>query len=282
MGSRRAKNDAADGYAVGVSHTKSIAVGNVSGFMDWKATYSEFSNPRLVEIYNTVNPVRGYKDFFLKMASTLSAESIIDLGCGSGLLSCELSEAGHRVIGVDPSDRMLDLARNSSCADQVEWINGGAGELKSLRADLVIMSGHVAQFFFDDSEWDEALRAIHSSLPTGGHLIFESRNPTADLFATWPTKSAPQQLHDPRAGEIEWWYELDGRSEGRVTYEIHYRFVAADDELVSLCELRFRTQDEINQSLANAGFSISSTFGDWDSSAVDQTSPEMIFVAAAR
>jgi len=145
----------------------------------------------------------------------------------------------------------------------------------------VIMSGHVAQFFLDDSEWDEALGAIRSSLPTGGHLIFESRNPTADLFATWPKKSAPRQLLDARVGEIEWWYELAGTSEGRVRYEIHYRFIADDDELVSLCELRFRTQCEINLSLANAGFSISSTFGDWDSSAIDRTSPDMIFVAVA-
>jgi len=249
--------------------------------MDSKATYSEFSNPRLVEIYNTVNPVSGYKDFFLKMASVLSAESIIDLGCGSGLLSCELSEAGHRVIGIEPSAHMLDLARKSSCADQVMWVNGGVGELKSLRADLVIMSGHVAQFFLDDSEWDEALRAIRDSLSTGGHLIFDSRNPEAELFESWPKKTSPQRLLDARAGEIEWWYELAGTSEGRVRYEIHYRFIATDDELVSLCELRFRTQGEISQSLANAGFSISSTFGDWDSSAVDVTSPEMIFVAVA-
>jgi 2-polyprenyl-3-methyl-5-hydroxy-6-metoxy-1,4-benzoquinol methylase len=124
VGGRRAKSDAFGGYALGSSQTRSFVAGNVSGFMDWKATYSEFSSPRLVEIYNTVNPVGGHKDFFLNMASVLSAESIIDLGCGSDLLSCELSEAGHQVIGVEPSASMLELARNSLCSDQVEWING--------------------------------------------------------------------------------------------------------------------------------------------------------------
>jgi SAM-dependent methyltransferase len=37
---------------------------------------------------------------------------VLELGCGSGLLTAELTAAGHRVIATDASPAMLDLARS--------------------------------------------------------------------------------------------------------------------------------------------------------------------------
>jgi predicted RNA methylase len=51
-------------------------------------TFSEFSDPRLVAIYDTVNPIAEYETFYLDLAAKLSASSIIDFGCGTGLLTC--------------------------------------------------------------------------------------------------------------------------------------------------------------------------------------------------
>ena len=250
--------------------------------MEWKPTYAEFSDPRLVAIYNAVNPIDGYREFYLGLASELSALSIIDVGCGSGLLTCELVKAGHRLIGVEPSSAMLSLAQESPCAEQVQWIQGGVEKLEDLQADLVIMTGHVAQFFLDDAGWQEALQFIYTALNPGGHLAFESRNPNVQLFAGWPTETSHQELQDPEVGPIEWWHELLDIENARVRYQIHYLFRHSGEELVSFCELRFRTREELIHSLLKAGFSVRSTFGDWDSSPVSEDCPEMIFVAKRR
>src|SRR3712207_9142716 len=82
--------------------------------------FSEFSDPRLVAIYDTVNPIAEYETFYLDLAARLSASSIIDVGCGTGLLTCELAKRGHRLTGVEPSGEMLTLARRRRCGDQVE------------------------------------------------------------------------------------------------------------------------------------------------------------------
>jgi 2-polyprenyl-3-methyl-5-hydroxy-6-metoxy-1,4-benzoquinol methylase len=37
---------------------------------------------------------------------------VLELGCGSGLLTRVLAEAGHRVIATDASPAMLELARS--------------------------------------------------------------------------------------------------------------------------------------------------------------------------
>ena len=117
---------------------------------------NEFYDPRLVAIYDSVNPIAEYEKFYLDLASKLSASSVIDIGCGTGLLTCALAKRGHRLIGVEPSKAMLEVARRRACNEQVEWIEGDALGLGERRADLAIMTGHVAQFFLDDEGWHSA------------------------------------------------------------------------------------------------------------------------------
>ncbi len=245
---------------------------------EWEPTYSEFSDSRLVSIYNTVNPIDSYKSYYVELASELEISSIIDVGCGTGLLTSELSAAGHEMIGVEPSRPMLDLARAGANAEVIRWISGGVEQLESLQAEMVIMTGHVAQFFIDDLDWEAALSFIRASLGSRGYFAFESRNPGVEIFSGWPTSDSHRVFQDPIFGEIEWWYEMLEIGDGRVRYENHYLLSETCDELVSLNELRFRTLSELRHSLARAGFSLRSTFGDWNRSPFDDSSPEMIIV----
>ena len=248
--------------------------------MDYKPDYSEFSDPRLVAIYDTVNPIESYQAFYLTLAKRLSASTIIDLGCGSGLLTCELAKQGHHMIGVEPSV-LLDLARRRPGCENVTWIQGHVEQLGDHKTDLAIMTGHVAQFFLEDESWRSALASIHKALTPGGHIAFESRNSLVPTFAGWPTSTARKKLHDPVAGDIEWWGEILEKKGNKVRYEIHYLFANSGAEVVSRNELIFRTQEEISQTLADAGFVVKEVYGDWDSSPATATSPEMIFVAGS-
>ena len=47
---------------------------------------TEFSDPRLVVLYDTLNPFGDDSEFFCKQAEKLAAKTIIDLGCGTGLV----------------------------------------------------------------------------------------------------------------------------------------------------------------------------------------------------
>jgi SAM-dependent methyltransferase len=250
---------------------------------------NEFYDPRLVAIYDTVNPIAEYETFYVNLAAKLSATSIIDIGCGTGLLTCELAKRGHRLIGVEPSRAMLEVARRRACGERVEWIEGDALRLGAFRADLAIMTGHVAQFFLDDEDWHSALIAIREALLPGGHIAFESRNPLVQPWADekieshvdWPSQTSRRRVDDPVAGRIEWWTRLLGVGDDRVRQEIHYLFVHSGEELVSTNELRFRTRAQLSRSLSEAGFSVKSVFGDWDGRSADAASRESIFVAAS-
>ncbi len=182
---------------------------------------------------------------------------------------------------------MLDLARRRSYATDVQWIEGDVSKLRDVQADLAIMTGHVAQFFLDDERWQAALTAIHEALRPGGHLAFESRNPLVQPWADgqtgshidWPTETSRRLVDDPVAGQVEWWTEILGVNGTRMRYEIHYLFARSAEELESVGELVFRTQAELERSLADAGFSTERVFGDWDGRPASAGSRELIFVA---
>ena len=243
------------------------------------APFREYTDPRLVAVYDALNPFAADTEFYIGVATELSASSIIDIGCGTGLLTCELARRSHQMIGVDPSSAMLDVARDRPGGELVQWVEGDASRLDQSLADLAIMTGHVAQVIADDGGWRETLAAIHRALRPGGRVAFESRNPDARAWDAWTRQASRRQIDDPGLGQVEVWQQLIEVQGGRVSFEIHYLFASTGEEVVSTNELRFRTQAELTRSLADVGFSVEHLFGDWDRQPVGVGSRELIFIA---
>lgn len=242
------------------------------------ALFREFTDPRLAPLYDALGPGRADTDFYLELAAELAASSVVDIGCGTGLLACELAQRGHAVTGVDPAAAMLEVARHRPGADRVRWIEGEAAALGTGRADLAVMSGHVAQVIADDERWEATLDATREALRPGGRVAFESRDPDARGWEAWTRRESQRT---GVGGEFEWWYQVTEVTGGgaRVRCEVHYRFLATGEELVSDNELRFRTRAELTGALARAGFTVEREFGDWDRRPPGPGRPEMIFVA---
>lgn len=240
----------------------------------------EFTDPQLVAIYDTLNAYAhdAQPRFYRELASEVGAASIVDLGCGTGLITCELARRGYRVIGVDPASRMLDIARHRPYGDRVQWIEGDASRLGTPEADLAIMTGHVAQLLLADASWLATLGALRDALRPGGSLAFESRNPGAREWESW-TREAGRSVEDPTAGRVATWCEVDDVRDQIVSYTIHYLFARTGQELMSPIRLRFRTEEELEQSLAEVGFVVERVYGDWARRPPGPRTPELIIVA---
>lgn len=97
---------------------------------------------------------------------------VIEIGCGSGLLTRELVRAGHRVVATDASPAMLHLARE---------LLGGAADVRRLvlpddplpAADAVVGVGHVLNYLPDADALDRALARIATALLPGGVLAID-------------------------------------------------------------------------------------------------------------
>lgn len=237
-----------------------------------------YVDPRLVELYDIENTCGADTDFYVRLAADLDARTILDLGCGTGLLTRQLAVDDRQVVGVDPAPAMLAYARRQPGADRVQWIEGDSSALGTPEADLVVMTGNVAQVFLDDSEWATTLRAIHAALRPGGHLAFESRNPEERAWEQWNREATYERIDSPH-GPMECWLELVSVSNGRVSFEGHNVFTATREVVIASSELRFRSLADLTDSLINAGFTVEHMYGDWDRGPFVSTSRVMVFIA---
>ena len=73
---------------------------------------------------------------------------------------------------------------------------------------MVVMTGNVAQVFLDDEEWGAVLRRAAAVLRTGGHLVFETRDPSRRDWETWTPELTGQRIDDEVEGVVETWQQV--------------------------------------------------------------------------
>lgn len=185
------------------------------------AGWEEYTDPRLVALYDLWGPSRPDLVFYTGLAMELPASSVADIGCGTGVLASELARRECLVTGVDPSPAMLDVARHRPDGERVRWIEGDASLLDEAEYDLAIMTGHVAQVITDDQRWRETLAATYRALRPGGRVAFESRNPSAREWTTWTPEASRRQLRHPAIGPVEVWQQVLAVQGNLVISEIH-------------------------------------------------------------
>ncbi len=136
-----------------------------------------YDDPALVRFYDLENGWGEDTRFCARMAA--QAASVLDLGCGTGLLLSSLPGT-IRLAGVDPAAAMLDVARSRPGGRHVTWIEGDARSVRLGETfDLIVMTGHAFQVFLTDADQLTALETIAAHLAPRGCFIFDSRNPAA-------------------------------------------------------------------------------------------------------
>nr|MDT0526335.1 class I SAM-dependent methyltransferase [Streptomyces sp. DSM 41633] len=70
-----------------------------------------FGHPRLAAIYDPLDPDRSDLDAYVQMTEEFGARQVLDIGCGTGVFALLLAERGIEVVGVDPAQASIDVAR---------------------------------------------------------------------------------------------------------------------------------------------------------------------------
>ena len=236
-----------------------------------------YSEPALAELYDAFcSPGRADFGFYLPLV--MSADRVLDVGCGTGELLRLAREAGHtgRLCGLDPAAAMLQVARRRS---DVEWVLGDLTSVTWDRAfDLIVMTGHAFQVLTDDDQLRASLAAIRSVLADNGRFVFETRNPLVRAWEGWTPEHAEEIVHGGASVRVE--YEVEHPvAGGFVSFTGTYTCPTWARSLVTRSTLRFLDVESLASFLSGAGLSIVEQFGDWERRPLSEASPEIITVA---
>jgi ubiquinone/menaquinone biosynthesis C-methylase UbiE len=238
-----------------------------------------YADTRLAALYDALNPPGDDTAFYLSLAGR-PPQTILDMGCGTGLLACAFAAQGQHVTGADPAAAMLAVARARPGGDRVRWIETDAAGLSvPTRFDLIVMTGHVFQLLLDDDDVRAALDTLSRQLARHGRIAFETRNPEAREWQYWSPEETRQRIETPD-GVVGVHYDIRSAAGQLVSYETCIQFPGGENVVVP-DTLRFTDQAELAAFLTGAGLTDVTWYGDWDRSPVSPASPEIIAVARA-
>ena len=97
---------------------------------------------------------------------------VVEIGCGSGLLTAYLVDAGLNVVASDASDAMLNLCKSHvPRAAEIRRLTLPGDPIPS--ADAIVGVGHALNYLDDESQIEAALVAIATSLRPGGVIAID-------------------------------------------------------------------------------------------------------------
>lgn len=115
----------------------------------------------------------------------------LDIGCGTGNYTIEFSKRGVKMIGIDPSEAMLSIARTRSNA--VEWVKGKAESMpladETIDGVLAILTTH------HWSNQDKGYAELGRVMKHGARLVIFTATPE-QMRSYWLTHYFPTMLRD--------------------------------------------------------------------------------------
>jgi demethylmenaquinone methyltransferase/2-methoxy-6-polyprenyl-1,4-benzoquinol methylase len=153
---------------------------------------------RIARVYDLMNRVMtvGLDERWRERAADLAAlrpgDRALDVATGTGDLAIELAGRGATVVGLDFSDRMLELARAK--APSIDFVQGNALELAYPDASFdAVTVGFGARNF---SDLDRGLRELARVTRPGGRVVIleitsPQRPPLSWFFRLWFDRVVP-------------------------------------------------------------------------------------------
>ncbi len=125
--------------------------------------------------------------------------SILDIGCGGGLLTNFLASHGHKVFGIDQSSKSLEVAKEKDLTKSVMYKTADAAALPFEKESFDVVSAmDLLEHVQDPSS---VIKEASRILRPGGIFFFHTfnRNFLSYLLAVkgieWFVKNSPSNLH---------------------------------------------------------------------------------------
>jgi 2-polyprenyl-3-methyl-5-hydroxy-6-metoxy-1,4-benzoquinol methylase len=225
--------------------------------------------------------------FYVDLAKTIGGP-VLEIACGSGLVTIPIAAQGLEVTGVDLARPMLEHARKKAEAQglRLRWVEADARSF-DLRAEykFIFITGNAFQAFLRREDQEVLLASVKRQLAPQGVFVFETRNPSGHDLTDQSEEEFDQsyisveghrvsvsstQIYDPIAQTIYW------------TSYRRWNDGERDHQKETHIACRFTYPRELEALLHYNGFQIIQQFGNWNQEALSASSPSIISICRAR
>ncbi|MGB1205973.1 MAG: class I SAM-dependent methyltransferase [Chitinophagales bacterium] len=172
---------------------------------------------------------------------------ILDIGCGNGIISRALGEAGYEVLGIDLSEKAINLAKEYNFWPNVNFKQLAAEDLIADKQNLQQYDALIC------SEVLEHLQQPEILLQTAYELLKES----GILLATVPNGYGPREVFVTKP--MQWLYTKGGRLLDAVIFSkkmLGYKGTTIQSAAEHLEHIQFFTQTSIKQLATSNNFKL--------------------------
>lgn len=238
----------------------------------WFETW--FNHPFYLELYAHRNDADAQKllDLIFPCLNLTTSSRILDLGCGNGRHSIQMTKRGYHVTGLDLSPHLLSIARKDA-AKQDLTINFIESDMRYFKLfppfDAVFNCFTSFGFFEDDRENFSVWRNVSEHLNPGGYFIFDYLN---EAYIR-------QHLVDADEKDFGKFHISQKR---RIEKDMIKKIVRINknDEILEFEEsVKLYSFDMIASVLDNFGFSIEKTWGNYDGGILSPNNDRIILTA---
>jgi SAM-dependent methyltransferase len=228
-------------------------------------------SPYLAHPLLTPQRTKAEIDFLLSKISIPDAGFILDIGCAFGRHSIELAQRGYSVVGVDPSQAMIEASRQASSGmdKPPQFVQVSAEDYQTDQYfDAVMCLFTTLGQIEGDQDNHRLVGQAANLLKPGGYFIVEVPH------CKWLIKNLKtnEEFQTPESNTV---IERSYNTEDSIVTEIFTIETPAERRVFLL---RYRIFDimELEQLLRSSGLKVINTYGGYQDVPLDKESPVIV------
>ena len=137
------------------------------------------------------------KPALFSLAPDLHNKSVLDVGCGYGENCVQFLKLGAtKIVGLDISEKMLEIARNENSSSSIKYINKSMTDLDEITEKFDVVFSSLAVHYIKD--FDKLVKDVYDHLNQGGYFIFSQEHPLTTALLTqnyWTKNAENERIH---------------------------------------------------------------------------------------
>jgi ubiquinone/menaquinone biosynthesis C-methylase UbiE len=242
------------------------------------SSYKEFAH--IYDALMTDIPYDNYVHKVLSCVDNAIGKSLLDIGCGTGVLAAKFSNQGFQVQAVDLSEEMLSMAsdRFQKSGIDIPLFHMSMTDLEGFQdIDVAILSIDSLNYLETEEDVQQTIQGAYAALKDGGQLFFDvhSIHKMDELFM-----DGPFTYEDEDVAYI--WHTDAGEHPHSVYHDLTFFMKTANGLYERFEESHFQRSYDVDDYvtwLRQAGFSEVQVTADWTDQPPTETSQRIFFHA---